>query len=141
MSGTQVGGLAIQIVDATGNLIARNAQGKEGNRMSTEHSLNDNDLKVAHAMGIDPKSVSRLKYRFGKGGLSGVALLSKDTSSPYGTPSPNYKPTDPGDIDDDDSSAEADELPDPAGIVGQPAGVRFPNGSSSKSKRKKIKVK
>ena len=39
------------------------------NGMSTEFCLNDADLRVAHAMGIDPKAVANLKYAHGKGGL------------------------------------------------------------------------
>ncbi len=133
---TQVGGLAIQILDARGGLISKHA--KEGvKEMPREISLNDADIKVAHAMGIDPKAVAMLKYKFGKGGLaSGVALLSLDGFLDTGLGTGSIPPTNPGRITDkggvpvrtvvapEDSDAE--DLPG----VGRPVrtiGVTFPS--------------
>ncbi len=119
--GVCVGGLAIQISDARGNLISRNAQ--EGVlKMSIlgstdEHYLNDADIKVAHAMGIDPKAIAAVKYRHGRRGLSGIPLIAL-----HGVKSPFAPPAD--DEDDDDSSG---------------MGIRYPDGSTSISKRKKGK--
>jgi hypothetical protein len=111
MSGTQVGGLAIQIIDARGDLISRNARGGV-NIMSI--SLNAADIKVAHAMGIDPKAVAMLKYKHGAGGLANVALLGADTTaSPFAPAKP----------DNDDEM-------DPT------MGISFPNGETSRSKKR-----
>ena len=79
--------------------------------MCPSDCLNDADLRVAHAMGIDPKAVAFLKFRHGKGGLAGVALFKAD-----GLPRSPFPPAEsiPGDTglaggadDEDDPEGEA----------------------------------
>ena len=115
---------------ATGRVISRHAQ-KRGN-MKDEFSLNVADVKVARSMGIELKAVAHLKYKTGKGGLANRALSAADTSSPYGTPPPTYKPTDPGLIDDEDDEDDEDE-------DNQTIGVVFPDKTTNRSRRKEVK--
>jgi hypothetical protein len=146
MIGTQVGGLAIEIIDQKGNLIARNA--REGvKKMSTEISLNDADLKVARAMGIDAKSVARIKHEHGRGGLSGIALHAGGPLDGFGYPSPFHPvkdapATNPGRITKgggvpvrtiiEPENSDDEDVKDPAGIITRPMRVLFPSGSRSK---------
>ena len=141
MSGTQVGGVWIELYDRQGN-ISRNANRGVN---TVDISLNDADLKVARAMAIDPKSVAMLKYKHGKGGLAGVALFADDgrASSPF-PPAGKFKPTNPGKITDDGGvpvrtvvepeDSDSDDLPG----IGRPVrtiGLTFPDGSTSASRR------
>jgi hypothetical protein len=130
---TQVGGFAIQILDARGGLISKNA--KEGN-MSTECSLNDHDIRVAHAMGIDPKAVAMIKYKHGKGGLCGIALFSEEKTNPYGAKISPIPPTNPGRLNDkpgapirtiiEPEDSDGELVRDPAGLLVKPMRVLFP---------------
>jgi hypothetical protein len=143
MTGTQVGKYSIEIFDRTGNLIARNAQ--EGvKKMPREISLNDADIKFAHALGVDPKAVAMIKYKHGRGGLSGVTLHAGTGLDGFGYPSPFHpvKPapaTDPGKITEDGGvpvrtivepeDSDGETVKDPAGLLTRPMRVIFPVAS------------
>jgi hypothetical protein len=109
MSGTQVGGVAIEILDARGGLISLNAREGGTGTVST-FCLNDDDIRVARAMAIDPKAVAMIKYKHGSGGLAGVPLLSNP---------------------DDDGEADPGNLHIELGVI-------FPDGSNNRSRRKKV---
>jgi hypothetical protein len=137
MTGTQVGGFSIELYDRQGN-ISRNAQEGGPKIMSTEISLNDADLRVARAMKIDAKSVARIKYKHGRGGLSGVALHAGGPLDGFGYPSPFHpvKPapsTDPGGLDSkpvptviEPENSDDEMVRDPAGLLVRPMRVIFP---------------
>jgi hypothetical protein len=102
-------------------------------------SLNDADLKVAHANGIDPKAVARLKYKYGKGGLAGVGLLSmgKGGFLDTGLGTGPIPPTNPGWLNDapgvpirtivEPEDSDDELVKDPAGLLVKPMRVLFPN--------------
>jgi hypothetical protein len=127
--------------------ISRNA--KEGRVMSTDSlSLNDSDIRVAHAMGIDPKAVAMVKYKHGKRGLAGVSLHGGSglprSPFPPAKSIPGDTGINPGDMDDElvktvlePENSDDEDVKDPAGIVGPPMRVLFPDGSSNESRRKR----
>jgi hypothetical protein len=128
MNGRQVGGIAIELYDRHGK-ISRNA--REGKDMSTfsqdEYSLDTATIRVARSMGVDLKAAANLKYKFGKGGLSGVALFSDERpTNPWGIKIRPVPPTNPGRLSDD-----ADEDDDP-GVIS----IRYPDGSTSVTKKR-----
>ncbi len=106
--------------------------------MPTEISLNDADLKIARTIGIDLKAVARLKYKYGRGGLSGVALLSmgKGGFLDTGLGTGPIPPTNPGRLTDkggvpirtiiEPEDSDDDEVRDPAGLLVRPMRVIFP---------------
>ncbi|MGA6973803.1 MAG: hypothetical protein WBY93_19400 [Candidatus Binatus sp.] len=106
--------------------------------MSVEHSLNDNDIRVARALGVNLTDLARLKYTHGKSGLAGIALHADQ--NPYGAPALKYKPTDPGRnlgpeprtvVEPEDSDSE-----NPTRVLYDPvAGVVYPNGDTNVTKR------
>ena len=148
MSGTQIGGLAIAIIDREGNLIARHARGVN-HKMSV--FLNDAERKVAAECGLSESEVIKIRAH-GKGGLAGIALFADS-----GLPAAPYPPArklpgntglNPGRLDDElvttiieptDSDREhpRQSLYDPAAGDETGMSVRYPNGETSISKRKK----
>jgi hypothetical protein len=152
-----VGGLAIEISDARGNLISRNA--KEGRVMSTfgpadERCLNDADLKVAHATGAGPKAVAAMKYRYGTRGLAGVSLheiIKADPTKhyPYLPPAkllPGDSGLNPGDLDGslvrtviEPENSDDQDVRRSDGTVGRPVqqlgmGVVYPDGTTNETR-------
>jgi hypothetical protein len=100
MRGTQIGGIAIQILDASGDLISKHA--KEGRTMSLIF-LNSAEHAVAARMGLREDEVIAIKAH-GRGGLSGIALLSlHGVKSPFAPAKPL-----PGDTGDAGSEDEDD---------------------------------
>jgi hypothetical protein len=108
-------------------------------KMPKEISLNDADIKVAHKMGIDLKTVARLKYQHGRGGLSGVALLGKGGFLDTGLGTGPIPPTNPGRITDkggvpvktviEPENSDDELVKDPAGLMVRPMRVIFPVAS------------
>ena len=147
MSAVQVGKFAIEIIDQKGSLVARNAQ--EGKKMPNEISLNDADIRVARALGNDPKAVARLKYKYGKGGLaSGVALLSMDGFLDTGLGTGPIPATNPGKITAkggvgirvvvEPENSDAEDVRRPDGSIGKPVqqlgiGIVYPNGDTNET--------
>jgi hypothetical protein len=134
-------------------------------RASLTHSLTDADISVAKVMGNDLKAGAQMKYRHGAGGLAGVALFAnapgsepfpgKRQSSPF-PDSPGWKPLKGGEETDEllrkkiaVAPADSDDenprtvLYDPVDDTYPDEGmsVRFPDGSTSISKRKKKEAK
>jgi hypothetical protein len=109
--------------------------------ITLERHLNDADLKVAHAMGIDPKAVTAMKSAHGKGGLAVVALHTGTGLDGFGYPSPFHPvkpvpPTNPGKITKDGGvpvktivepeDSDDEMVRDPAGLLVRPMRVIFP---------------
>jgi hypothetical protein len=162
MSGTQVGGVAIEIVDRKGNLIARHAQ--EG-RMNNRIFLNSAEHAVAARMGLRDDDVTALIGRHGRHGLVGKALMDLDpgsapfptgprAKSPFFPDGPGWKPLKSGETTEPRTVIEPEDSDDenPRRVLYDPVddaypdenpgmSVRFPDGSTSLSKRKKKEAK
>ncbi|MGA8643880.1 hypothetical protein [Candidatus Binatus sp.] len=149
MIGVCIGGIAIELYDRQGN-ISRNAKQQQGVN-TVDISLNDSDIKVARNMGIDPKAVARLKYKHGKGGLAGVALLGKGGYLGTGLGTGPIPPTDAGWLNDEPGvpirdvrekeNSDDEDVRRPDGSIGKPVqqlgiGIVYPNGDTNVTKRK-----
>jgi len=111
-------------------------------------SLTDADIKVAHALGIEPKAVAMLKYTHGRKGLAGVALFANAPGSePYPgkratSPFPkatDWKPSNPGTLGTEPEADADDDEVDTDENLRTAIGIVFPDGSSNRTRRKKVK--
>jgi hypothetical protein len=141
MSGTQVGGLEIELFDRHGN-ISRNAREGTMNRIF----LNSSEHAVAAAMGLRADDVAALIGRHGRHGLAGKDLMALDPGSqpfPTGPRKTSPFPDTDGKYRTGDTSRptpdsggrlydDEDDEKDPMKLRAKPIGVQFPKRATVK---------